>query len=77
MMDANLHHHFNSLKNFSPRDLEALQRRQIRKYRRLLADEIARAEAGNLMTRPRAEQLLMHQHLIFTTHVQREIAMTL
>jgi hypothetical protein len=30
-----------------------------RKYRRLLADEIARAEAGNLMPRARAQQLLM------------------
>jgi len=60
MMDANLRRDFNRLKNFSSRDWEALKRRQIRKYRRLLADEIARAEAGNLMTRARAEQLLMH-----------------
>ena len=60
MMDANLRRDFNRLKNFSSRDWEALKRRQIRKYRRLLADEIARAEAGKLMTRARAEQLLMH-----------------
>lgn len=60
MMDANLRRDFNRLKNFSSRDWEALKRRQIRKYRRLLADEIARAEAGRLMTRARAEQLLMY-----------------
>ena len=44
----------------SLRELEALKRRRRKEYRRLLADQAARAEDGKLMSRARAEQLLMY-----------------
>ena len=49
-----------AIRTCSLRELEALKRRRRMEYRRLLADEVARAKAGKLMTQARAERLLAY-----------------
>jgi hypothetical protein len=51
-----------AIRPYSLRDLEALKRRRRMEYRRLLADEVARAKAGKLMTQARAERLLAYHN---------------